>query len=44
MYSHGETGTGIVLHALDVPCRKMFTELVMCCSDMCVLFNDVALF
>ena len=36
-YSHEEADTGIVLNALDVSKRYLFTDLVICCSDTDVL-------
>ena len=32
-YSHEEADTGIVLNALDVSKRYLFTDLAICCSD-----------
>ena len=36
-YRHEETGTGIVLHAIDISTRSLFTDLSIVCDDTDVL-------
>ena len=36
-YRHEETGTGIVLHAIDISTRSPFTDLSIACDDTDVL-------